>query len=761
MQAQIIDIPDANFKNALVNTNCVDTNDDDIFDSDVDINNNGEIEVSEAEIVLSLKVSSNNIVSLVGIENFINVENLRVHLNDLTEIDISNNSNLVKLSCYGNDLTTLDLSNNIFLTDVNCSINELESLDLTSNTLLESLGCYSNNLTSLDISSSIHVESLTCINNDLSVLDLGQNILMKTLYIGDNPLPVIDLSNFLNLEIIDIYNLGYPDTDFSIFQNLTKLYANGNEFTNLDLSQNYNLTELLVASCTMLETINIKNGSSLTAFNSNDLPSLNYVCIDNIPDELWVENLFTNSNVEVNSYCDFNYGGDFYELIGEVVYDMNNDGCDDTDINYISIRLNVLNDSYEETAFTSSSQDYSLQLLEGNSSIIASLENPDYFIVQPPSLILDFPSQDSPYVQNFCISPNGIQNDLDVIIIPLDDARPGFDTNYKIIYRNKGNTTLSGNIVLNFQDDFMDIISSNPSVNSQGLNSLTWDYLDLLPFETREINFTMNLNTPTDANFPLNGDDILEFVATITPHDSDETPNDNVFTLNQIVVNSFDPNDKRCLQGDLIREEMVGEYVHYMIRFENTGTANAINVVVKDDIDTSKYDVSTIIPLDASHDFVTRIQNTNEVEFIFENIDLPFDDANNDGYVVFKIKTLETLSVGDTFSNDAEIYFDFNFPIITNDYTTTVEENLSIEDQELNSKVKIFPNPTSDNLFITSEAHIEKASIYDINGRLLKTVVFYGNETQRTIDLQKLSLGVYVIKLSSKHGELTQKIIKE
>jgi hypothetical protein len=290
---------------------------------------------------------------------------------------------------------------------------------------------------------------------------------------------------------------------------------------------------------------------------------------------------------------------------------------------------------------------------------------------------------------------------------------------------------------------------------------LGWIYNDLKPFETREINFTMNLNTPTDIDFPLNVDDILEFVATITPNDSDETPNDNVFTLNQIVVNSFDPNDKTCLEGDIIREAMVGEYVHYMVRFENLGTANAINVVIKDDIDTSKYDLNTLIPLDASHDFVTRIQNTNEVEFIFENIDLPFDDANNDGYVVFKIKTLETLAVGDTFSNDAEIYFDFNFPIITNDYTTTVEDNLSLEDQELSAKVKIFPNPVGDKLFITSKVNIEKASIYDINGRLLQTIVFYGNETQRTIDLQKLALGVYVVKLSSEYGELTQKIIKE
>ena len=41
--AQIIDIPDANFKNALVNTKCVDLGEDGSGDIDADLNNDGEI----------------------------------------------------------------------------------------------------------------------------------------------------------------------------------------------------------------------------------------------------------------------------------------------------------------------------------------------------------------------------------------------------------------------------------------------------------------------------------------------------------------------------------------------------------------------------------------------------------------------------------------------------------------------------------------------------------------------------------------------
>jgi hypothetical protein len=154
----------------------------------------------------------------------------------------------------------------------------------------------------------------------------------------------------------------------------------------------------------------------------------------------------------------------------------------------------------------------------------------------------------------------------------------------------------------------------------------------------------------------VNNGDILDYSVAITTSNTEETPDDNIFELNQTVVGSFDPNDKTCLEGETVDVATVGKYVHYVIRFENTGTYPAQNIVVKDMIDISKFDVSTLVPLNGSHEFFTRIKD-NKVEFIFENINLDFNDATNDGYVSFKIKTLPTLTVGETFSNDANIYW--------------------------------------------------------------------------------------------------------
>ena len=60
-------IPDVNFKNALVNTNSVDTNGDGQGDSNADTNNDGEIQLSEASAIIRLHISNNRYHSITMI----------------------------------------------------------------------------------------------------------------------------------------------------------------------------------------------------------------------------------------------------------------------------------------------------------------------------------------------------------------------------------------------------------------------------------------------------------------------------------------------------------------------------------------------------------------------------------------------------------------------------------------------------------------------------------------------------------------------
>ena len=205
---------------------------------------------------------------------------------------------------------------------------------------------------------------------------------------------------------------------------------------------------------------------------------------------------------------------------------------------------------------------------------------------------------------------------------------------------------------------------------------------------------------------------------------------------------------------------MIGGYVHYLIRFENTGTFAAENVVIKDMIDLSKFDISTMIPTSASHSFVTKISEGNKVEFIFENINLPFDDANNDGYIAFKIKTKPTLVVNDTFTNEANIYFDYNFPIVTNKATSTFK-TLGTQDFEFSNYFTLYPNPAKSDLNISSKESIEVKSISVYNTLGQSVLVVTNADKVSKIDVSSLTAGNYFIKINSNKGSSSAQFVKE
>jgi len=773
VNAQIINIPDANFKNALVNTNCVDSNGDNTLDSDADFNNDGEISVVEAESLTRIYISNQNIASLEGIQAFINLTSLEVSFNQLTSLDIGALNDLEWLHVNYNSFTSTD--NIIFPANPN---NSWFGLNINNN-LLTSINNLPSNLTDLN-----------CNDNPITSLDISAFNMYELWLINTPNLTSLVLSPSLFELRLD--NVGLTELDLSESQ----------DFHIFDCRNNPNLTYVKLGpgfqadngGChsinnnPVLETISFKNGFTnyhdymYGCYNICNNPNLTFVCADEGEIENHSYQVFEGewitvvadgvqqmiddcgyTNVAVSPYCTFNPGGEIYFIEGQTKLDINNNGCDLNDTFYPNLNFEIANGSDTRNFISNGSGDYTIPVGEGTYILTPILENPDYFSVTPSNINLDFPSDVSPYIQDFCITPNGEFNDLEVTIIPINLARPGFDSNYKIIYKNKGTTSLSGEIIFGFQDEVMEFISSIPANESGLTDLLSWSFTDLASFESREIDVTMNLNSPMETP-ALNDGDVLTFNTSISSSETDETPDDNTFELHQTVVNSFDPNDKTCLEGSTITPEQVGEFVHYMIRFENTGSAEAVNIVVKDDIDRTKYDLSSLVPLHSSHDYVARIKDNASnyyVEFIFEGINLPFDDANNDGYIVFKIRTLDTLVLNDTFENDAEIYFDFNFPIITNNEQTTVAV-LSTEDFALaNTNVVLYPNPTTHVLHLESKQAIKHLSIYDISGRQIQDIAIIGSKTELEVSTEALSTGTYFVKIKTESSELVKKFIKD
>jgi hypothetical protein len=363
-------------------------------------------------------------------------------------------------------------------------------------------------------------------------------------------------------------------------------------------------------------------------------------------------------------------------------------------------------------------------------------------------------------MQNFCIAAVGTHSDIEVVFTQLEVARPGFDARYKLVYKNKGSQMESGTINLTFDDARTDFISATPNVDAFATNSLSWNYTNLMPFESRSIEVLLNINSPMETPAVNNGD-ILNFVANITLAGSDEFPSDNQFNYNQTVLGSYDPNYITCLEGESVSPSEIGKYLHYIVNFENTGTYYAENIVVRLTIDTSKYDINSMQLLNTSSPSSTRITN-NLVEFVFEGINLPAATGNppvgGHGNVLFKIKTKESLEENDTVLQRAGIYFDYNFPIITNDAETTFAA-LSNGDFEKDQSITIYPNPTRSLINIDSKNTIKIIDLYDVQGRIIETHLI--DEMNSTIDISSKAKGIYFLKITSDKGSKVEKIIKE
>ena len=302
----------------------------------------------------------------------------------------------------------------------------------------------------------------------------------------------------------------------------------------------------------------------------------------------------------------------------------------------------------------------------------------------------------------------------------------------------------------------MALVSTNPGATSQENGLLTWSFENLIPYEKRELYFTMVLNTPMDDP-ALVGGEFLEFEAVVSPL-GNQTVSAYWSDLSQQVVNSFDPNDKTCLEGMILDPEDVGDYLKYMIRFENTGTASAVNVVVKDTLDESKFDIETLEVIDASHLVEVSTEN-NEVSFIFRNIELPFEDEFNDGYVVFKIKTKDDLILGDDVQNRAGIYFDFNFPIITNTTSTVVAVISSLNELDESIEYTVAPNPTYNKLNITSVGLISNYSLTKVSGEVIITNSGI-NKNKVDIDISDIIPGIYMLRFWIDGAEIIEKVVK-
>ena len=283
--SQIVNIPDANFKNALVNTLCVASGYLENPEWDADVNNDGEIQVTEAEAIVHLVISGQNINSLEGIEAFIGLKSLIIVFNNITELDLSNSPDLENLNCSQNLISSLNISQSPNLGYINCTSNDLSELDVTQNINLVELICYNNSIQNLDLSQNGNLDFLHAGENELNGLNISQNINLTGCYIENNNISEIDLSQNILLRGLGISNNNLNSLDTSNNPDLKYLICYSNPIEGeLDLSHLYGGMYVLMCNNTLLSSLNIKNGDNinLTRMWAQDNPNLTCIEVDDV-----------------------------------------------------------------------------------------------------------------------------------------------------------------------------------------------------------------------------------------------------------------------------------------------------------------------------------------------------------------------------------------------------------------------------------------------------------------------------------------------
>ncbi len=696
-----------------------------------------------------------------------NLKHLDVRETQLTTLDATPCTALIDIRSGTATLTTLNLSGLTNLVTIdNDDSTSIQSINVSGCTALKTMKLERNSMPSLDVSGlpaleSIILTSILTISDPMPPISLNASgcTALKEIDSMWGSLGTVNLSGCSALESFIASQNKLTSVDFTGCTALKTLDLSDNQLADVDVSPCHNLINLSLGGNIGLHTLEIKNGSNehLDLGPAGALTNLHFICADDV-DIAWMSTQifnyadFNSYGFVVNSYCNFTPGESYNTITGTVRYDADGDGCDAGDL---AIPLFVgINSVFGQGSTYAYDGNYILYGGAADFTLTPNMENYPYFTVSPASAIVSFADANhNTAMQDFCITANGIHPDLEIVLTPGVPARPGFDAYYGLNFRNKGNQTLSGTITFQYDESTSDFVESAPMADSQSSGSVTFSFTDLHPFENRGYGVWLNINSPTDTP-PVNIDDVLHFSASITPVVGDETPEDNQSTLDQVVVGSYDPNDKLCLEGSEVSTSKIGDYLHYVVHFENTGSLAAENVVVKDMIDNTKFDVASLQVISASHPMEARITG-NKVEFIFQNIGLA---PQADGFVVFKIKTKNTLVNGSTASNNASIYFDYNQPVATNTASTTFSQ-LGLPGNAFDESVSVYPNPASHAVNVKTGSTISSISAFDIRGRLV--AVYGGNGTTATLDISDFTPGIYSLKIATENGLGVKKLVKE
>jgi uncharacterized repeat protein (TIGR01451 family) len=742
----------------------------------------------------------NNLVSL-DISNNPALRNLYCFNNSLTSLDFSNNPDLNYLRCDNNGLTTLDFSNNPVLVRLECNNNNLTVLDVSSNPYLWLLQCNDNNLTSLDISASPLLKHLFCKNNNLTALDVSNNPALINLGCEFNNLTQLDLTNNLSVSVFKS-NGNQPNMQICV---LSILQAMNNSSWSIDPSTVYS------EYCRSLSV----EGRVVVDDNMNCIVD----SLDGGLSGQMVQ-FERMSDTAIFYFRTYNSSGDYRAYLDTGVYTVSVlptgpywQVCPSSqpitiDTNYLIQTLDwalqplvlcpllEVDISAPFLRMTGGGSAYTISYCN-NGTIAAQNAYVEVYL----DTSLNFISSSIPVtsqtgrVYSFNLGTVGVGSCGSFEVQVIVDTSAQFEQTHCTevsIYPDSicvplwSGPIVEGTVSCQIDSVFFNLVNTGSSMLQPQSYTVIQDDIamrtgTILLGSGQSVSIrqeaidghTYRIEVEQFMGFPaLLGDPIFSKaiegcnpypdgsfnVGFVTQYSNGHSAPFRAIDCQQNIA-SYDPNDKSAQPAGYGLSHYIEQNVSidYKVRFQNTGTDTAFNIVILDTL--SSYVSTSSLQMGASsHNYTWEIVGGNVLKVSFPNIMLVDSNANeplSHGFFRYGINQENNNPLGSLIENQAAIYFDYNPPIFTNTTFHTIGENfvpvmLSVEDVYVDEiAVSAFPNPFNFTTTIKVEGKTYESlelMVFDISGRVVtQKQTSQGNQIQ--FSKGNLEAGIYIYQL--------------
>lgn len=454
---------------------------------------------------------------------------------------------------------------------------------------------------------------------------------------------------------------------------------------------------------------------------------------------------------------------------GNVFWDDNNNGVKDSlefGIAKIALRLQ----QNGRRTFTNDQGDYQFSVFQ-NRLYDIEVFNTECWQTTNDSIIQDIPvliGEEKVVNIGMNLIPDASSASIYMTSSP---TRCGFSVPFWLTVENDGCNSINGvyGFVLNPLVEFNEFVVAPDIING---DTVLWEFNNLGPSETIERRFSGQISGVDAIGEFI---EITSLVYTIN-QSGQTTLLDSYDFLSEIRC-AYDPNDKlnfparENLKDDGFDKNytLFEEELEYIIRFQNTGNDTAFNVEITDRLDPN-LDIETFQLIDYSHMCAATIENDGFVKFKFENILLP-DSITNEplshGYVRYHISSKNNLEENTNIENTANIFFDFNPPIITNTANNLMVSSLPVttNTNELfqPQNIQVYPNPSNGNFVVEFPPNLKidhTLIVIDINGQLISSNKLDNNINR--FENTNMNDGLYFYYVKNNKGSVVSqgKIVK-